>query len=35
MSAKDVRLHEAARQHVLTGVNILADAVKVMAQIVV
>ncbi|MGF6291397.1 chaperonin GroEL [Paraburkholderia youngii] len=29
MSAKDVRFHELARQHILTGVNILADAVKV------
>ncbi|MPW23736.1 chaperonin GroEL [Paraburkholderia sp. CNPSo 3157] len=29
MSAKDVRFHEPARQHILTGVNILADAVKV------
>lgn len=29
MSAKDVQFHELARQHILTGVNILADAVKV------
>ena len=29
MSAKDVQFHELARQHMLTGVNILADAVKV------
>ncbi|AFT90039.1 chaperonin GroEL [Paraburkholderia phenoliruptrix] len=29
MSAKDVRFHELARQHILAGVNILADAVKV------
>jgi len=29
MSAKDVKFHELARQHILTGVNILADAVKV------
>ncbi|MGF6797935.1 chaperonin GroEL [Paraburkholderia youngii] len=29
MSAKDVRFHELARQHIFTGVNILADAVKV------
>ncbi|BFG80803.1 chaperonin GroEL [Paraburkholderia terrae] len=29
MSAKDVQFHELARQHILTGVNTLADAVKV------
>ena len=29
MSAKDVRFHEPARQQLLAGVNILADAVKV------
>ena len=29
MSAKDVQFHELARQHMLTGVNTLADAVKV------
>ncbi|MGV2291924.1 chaperonin GroEL [Trinickia sp. YCB016] len=29
MSAKDVKFHESARLRILTGVNILADAVKV------
>jgi chaperonin GroEL len=29
MSARDVRFHELARHQILTGVNILADAVKV------
>lgn len=29
MAAKDVKFHDLARQRILTGVNLLADAVKV------
>ena len=29
MAAKDVKFHESARQKIVAGVNILADAVKV------
>jgi chaperonin GroEL len=29
MAAKDVKFHEPARQKIIAGVNVLADAVKV------
>jgi chaperonin GroEL len=29
MAAKDVKFHDSARQKIITGVNVLADAVKV------